>query len=71
MTAVLDETSDAPATDSVPADPPASWLARAGAFALDVLLGMGVVATMALLALATPQRGWLWWVFTGDRKSVV
>ena len=46
-------------------DPAASWLARAGAFAVDVLLGLGVIATMALLALAAPQFGWLWWVFTG------
>ena len=72
MTVVLDETSDAPATESVPADAPAaSWLARAGAFALDVLLGIGVIATMALLALAAPQRGWLWWVFTGAAALTV
>ncbi len=64
MTAVLDATPDAPATDSVPAEPPASWLARAGAFAVDVLLGVAVIATMALLALTAPQWGWLWWVFT-------
>lgn len=71
MTVVLDETSDAPATESVPADAPASWLTRAGAFALDVLLGIGVIATMALLALAAPQRGWLWWVFTGATALTV
>ena len=71
MTVVLDETSDAPATESVPADAPASWLTRAGAFALDVLLGIGVIATMALLALAAPQRGWLWWVFTATAALTV
>ena len=64
MTAVLDATPDAPAT-SDEVDPAASWLARAGAFAVDVLQGLGVIATMALLALAAPQFGWLWWVFTG------
>jgi Mce-associated membrane protein len=37
---------------------------RAGAFALDVLPGAAVVATMALLVLATPNGGWLWWVYT-------
>jgi Mce-associated membrane protein len=39
-------------------------LARAGAFSVDVLLGIAVIATMALLTLSAPQRGWLWWVFT-------
>jgi Mce-associated membrane protein len=65
VTAVLDATPDAPTDESVPATPPASWLARAGAFAVDVLLGVAVIASMALLALAAPARGWLWWVFTG------
>ena len=31
---------------------------------MDVLLGVAMIATMALLALSAPQRGWLWWVFT-------
>jgi Mce-associated membrane protein len=64
VTAVLDATPDAPTDESVPAIPPASWPARAGAFAVDVLLGVAVIATMALLTLTAPQRGWLWWVFT-------
>jgi Mce-associated membrane protein len=42
----------------------ASWGMRAGAFALDVLPGTAVVVTMALLVLATPNGGWLWWVYT-------
>ncbi len=42
----------------------ASWGTRAGAFALDVLPGTAVVVTMALLVLATPNGGWLWWVYT-------
>ena len=29
-----------------------------------MLLGVAVIATMALLAWTAPQRGWLWWVFT-------
>ena len=37
MTAVLDATPDAPADLGRSADPAASWLARAGAFAVDVL----------------------------------
>jgi Mce-associated membrane protein len=50
--------------DSAPELPTASWLARAGAFSIDVLLGIAVIATMALLTLSAPQRGWLWWVLT-------
>ncbi|HTI75807.1 MAG TPA: RDD family protein [Mycobacterium sp.] len=65
MTAVLDVTPETVADESVPEVPTASWLARAGAFALDVLLGLAVIATMAVLTLPAPQRGWLWWVFTG------
>ena len=64
VTAVLDATPESAADDSVPEQPTASWLARAGAFAVDVLLGVAVIATMALLTLSAPQRGWLWWVFT-------
>jgi len=65
VTAVLDVTPETVADESVPEVPTASWLARAGAFALDVLLGLAVIATMAVLTLPAPQRGWLWWVFTG------
>jgi Mce-associated membrane protein len=65
VTAVLDAIPDTAAEDSAPQQPTASWLARAGAFSIDVLLGVAVIATMALLTLSAPQRGWLWWVFTG------
>jgi Mce-associated membrane protein len=61
---VLDATLDASADESVPTHRPASWAARAGAFAVDVFVGVAVIATMALLTLTAPQRGWLWWVFT-------
>jgi Mce-associated membrane protein len=63
VTAVLDLTPETAADESAPEQPTAAWLARAGAFAVDVLLGVAVIATMALLALSAPQRGWLWWVF--------
>jgi Mce-associated membrane protein len=65
VTAVLDAIPDTAAEESAPQQPTASWLARAGAFSIDVLLGVAVIATMALLTLSAPQRGWLWWVFTG------
>jgi Mce-associated membrane protein len=65
VTAVLEMTPEAVADESVPEPPVASWSARVGAFAIDVLLGVAVIAAMALLTLSAPQRGWLWWVFTG------
>ena len=64
MTAVLDATPSAPADEPSATVPPASWLARAGAFSLDVLFGTGVIAVLALLVLTVPQRGWMWWVYT-------
>jgi Mce-associated membrane protein len=60
---VLDLTPDTAADHTAPEQPTASWSARAGAFSLDVLLGVAVIATMALLALSAPQWGWLWWVY--------
>jgi Mce-associated membrane protein len=64
VTAVLDATPDAPSADSASPGVPASWAARAGAFAVDVLVGLAVIATMALLTLSAPRQGLLWWVFT-------
>lgn len=45
-----------------PAAPKAGWRARAGAFALDVLVPLGVLATLMLVAWSAPLRGWLWWL---------
>jgi Mce-associated membrane protein len=60
LTAVLEQAE----TESVADDdaPVASWLSRAGAFAIDVLFGVPVLATLALVALTTPLYGWLWWL---------
>ncbi|MCV7278762.1 RDD family protein [Mycolicibacterium flavescens] len=52
-------------------DPLASWGARAGAFAIDVLLGWAVLATLALVALAAPVRSSLWWSYTVTAAVVV
>ena len=71
MTAVLDAKPETAAEDSAPERPTASWLARAGAFSIDMLLGDAVIVTMALLTLSAPQRGWLWWTFTGAAVLVV
>jgi Mce-associated membrane protein len=68
MTTVLDaapKTPDPATTDTATIDPPGSWRARAGAFALDVLLGGAVITTLALIAVTAPRGGWLWWVLTG------
>jgi len=70
VTAVLDMTPETAAYASAPQQPTASWLARVGAFSVDVLLGVAVIVTMALLTLSAPQRGWLWWVFTGTAVLV-
>lgn len=64
MTAVLDTTPESPADESTPGPALASWPSRAGALAIDVLPGLGVIATMVLLALASPSDGWERWVFT-------
>jgi Mce-associated membrane protein len=68
---VLDAIPETAAEDSAPERPTASWLARAGAFSIDMLLGDAVILTMALLTLSAPQRGWLWWTFTGAAVLVV
>ena len=64
MTAVLDNV-DAPSTEAAPGLRLATWPARAGALAVDVLLGVAVIATMAVCAWSAPWLGWLWWVFVG------
>lgn len=62
MTVLFEKDTELPAADDV--QQYASWRARAGAIALDVLPGIAVIATMALLGVTTPVWGWLWWVFT-------
>ncbi|MGV0654826.1 RDD family protein [Mycolicibacterium thermoresistibile] len=62
MTAVLDSS-----TDNRPVEPAArlaSWPARAGALAVDVLPGLGAVASLLPWILAGPRIGWPWWVCT-------
>lgn len=40
----------------------AGWWSRAGAFAIDVLAGIGVAAAMLLVGWSAPEGGWLKWV---------
>lgn len=72
MTAVLDTTdSEVSATvDVTTQNASASWGSRAGAFGIDVLLGLGVLACALLTAWAAPLRGWLWWVSIGLGAAV-
>jgi Mce-associated membrane protein len=66
---VLDASAE-PDTDA--AGPPlATWPARAGAVAVDVLLGVAVIATMAVSAWSAPWLGWLWWVFVAVGAGVI
>jgi len=69
---VLDTSHGSAASDAGEASEPrlASWPARAGAFAVDVLLGVAVIATMTVSAWSAPWLGWLWWVFVGSAACV-
>ncbi len=60
MTAVLDEIDD---TEVAGLAEPASWGARAAALGIDVLFGVALIVTLALLAWTAPLMGWLWWVY--------
>ena len=73
MTAVLDATPNAASDDSSRVDSPASWGSRVGAFTLDVLLGVGVIAVLAplaFLAITVSQPGWLWLVYTCSAAAI-
>ena len=62
MTAVLDEANTESVTEQVEPDPVASWLSRVGAFAVDVLFGLGVFATLALVWFTAQSYGWQFWL---------
>jgi Mce-associated membrane protein len=62
LCSLVEETQIAPTVDAVSDSTPASWPARGGAIAVDVLPGVGVVATAALAVLTVPERGLWWWV---------
>jgi Mce-associated membrane protein len=64
VTAVLNQVpaSSAPTANEAAGGQPASWPARAAAFAVDVFFGIGVVAALILVAWSTEQRNLLWWL---------
>lgn len=71
MTAVLDN-ADTVSTAGAGSDQArlASWPARAGAFAIDVLAPAGLIVTLLLLAWSAPLYGWFWWVCTVAAAAV-
>ncbi len=62
MTVVVEQTPTTAAIRESPWNDLAPWQIRAGALAVDVLPGMGVVTTMALVSLTVPSHGMWWWV---------
>ena len=65
MTVTVDPDLVADFDTAPPADasgPVATWSARAGAFTLDVLFGLGVLIAAGLVAVAATPQGWLWWL---------
>ena len=65
MTVTVDPDMVADFDTAPPADasgPVATWSARAGAFTLDVLFGLGVLIAAGLVAVAATPQGWLWWL---------
>ena len=66
MTVALDSATDGlDGTDRKPSwlldEPVAGWWARAGAFGIDVIAGVGTLAAVLLVGWSAPERGWLWW----------
>jgi Mce-associated membrane protein len=62
MTVVAEETPTTAVIRDSPRNSLVPWQIRAAAFAVDVLPGMAVVTTMALVSLTVPARGAWWWV---------
>lgn len=62
MTVVVEETQTTAAVQESPENSLAAWHIRACAFAVDLLPGIAVVATMALVVLTVPLRSAWWWL---------
>jgi Mce-associated membrane protein len=62
VTVVVEETETTPAVEEAASNGLARWHIRAAALAVDVLPGVAVVATMALVWLAVPLRSTWWWI---------
>jgi Mce-associated membrane protein len=67
LTAVLDQASgkaNGPVNEDVAAGSLAPWSSRAAAFAVDVLIPLGVIAAILLVWFAASMGTWLWWAMT-------
>lgn len=62
MTVLVEKTDAAPAVEESVPNALAGWHIRAAAFAVDVLPGVAVVATAALVWLAAPPQSLWWWM---------
>lgn len=61
MTVVVEQTAPTDVQEP-PREALAPWLSRVGAVAVDVLPGVAVVVTLALVSSTVPARGVWWWV---------
>lgn len=58
MTVTVDDAADVTEVPPVASSgSPAGWWARAGAFTIDVLFGLGLLATILMIGFAAPQQG--------------
>jgi Mce-associated membrane protein len=62
VTVLVEKTDSTPAVDDTAPDELAGWHIRAAALLVDVLPGVAVVATMALVWLALPLGSPWWWL---------
>jgi Mce-associated membrane protein len=62
VTVLVEETAAAPVVDEAVPNDLARWHIRAAALAVDVVPGVAVVATMALVWLAVPSGSMWWWL---------
>lgn len=62
MTVVVEKTETTPAVEETAPNDLARWHIRAAAFVVDVLPGVAVAATMALVERAVPLGGTWWWL---------
>jgi Mce-associated membrane protein len=62
VTVVLVEETATTAVPESPRNDLAPWHSRAGAFAIDIVPGAAVLATVALVSRSVPSRGAWWWV---------
>jgi Mce-associated membrane protein len=71
VTVVVEETEATPAVDEGAPNDLARWHVRAAAFAVDVVPGVAVAATMVLVWLAVPLRSTWWWLCVSVLASAV